>query len=388
MAVKLNSKGKSHAGSMIDAGKVDKTSSWSFSSEDGNKILGDPPDWNEYSKWHLGIDPEANQETKAAYHYPFGKSGKIYRSGLIAIRQRAAQQGATDIYDAAGVLIDKIDGNKAMSWYEIKNKTDSSEVWIYDEIGYWGISAKDFILELNAIKNKQIDMHINSPGGEVFDGAAIYNAIRNHPAAVTTYIDGLAASIASVIALAGDRVIMAENALYMMHNPFGLVIGNANDMRSMADVLDKIGDTMIGSYVAKSGKTRDQIKNLLDAETWMNADEAMEAGFVDEISGKMDMAACIKYTPIMMKLGFKNIPESISGKRQLPTARDLERILRDAGCSAKEAKTILAEGYKDGLRDEDLSVTDPLPANQRDADAPEKKDETAEWIAKGRSAFL
>jgi ATP-dependent Clp endopeptidase proteolytic subunit ClpP len=381
MAVKLNGKGKSHAGSLIDAGKVDKTSSWSFSSEDDNKILGDPPDWAAYSQWHLGIDPEADQETKAAYHYPFGKNGKVYRSGLIAIRQRAAQQGATDIYDAAGVLIDKIDGNKAMSWYEIKNHADASEIWIYDEIGYWGIGAKDFILELNAIKSKQISMHINSPGGEVFDGNAIYNAIKNHPASVTTYIDGIAASIASVIALAGDKVIMAENAIYMMHNPFGLVIGNADEMRKMADVLDKICDSMLGAYVSKSGKTQDEIRSLLDAETWMNADEAKEAGFVDEISGKMDMAACVKYSPIMMKLGFKNIPEIIAGK-QMPTARDLERILRDGGCSEQMAKSILAEGFKGDQRDV-ASFTD-----QRDVAEPKppKKDRVSDLLTRAEIA--
>ena len=104
-----------------------------------------------------------------------------------------------------------------MKCYEIKAKADVSEIWLYEEVGFWGVGAKDFMAELNAIKSPKIDMHINSPGGEVFDGIAIYNGIKNHAATVTTYIDGIAASIASVIALAGDTVTMAENAMFMMH---------------------------------------------------------------------------------------------------------------------------------------------------------------------------
>ena len=112
MAVKLNSKGKSQANALVASGKVNTADSWSFSADDGNKILGDPPDWKEYAKWFLGIDEGGDPEIKGTYHYPFGKNGQVYRSGLIAIRQRAAQQGETEIYDTAGKLIDKIDGNK------------------------------------------------------------------------------------------------------------------------------------------------------------------------------------------------------------------------------------------------------------------------------------
>lgn len=256
-----------------------------------------------------------------------------------------------------------------MKWYEIKAKSDVSEIWLYDEIGMWGIGAKEFIAELNAIKSPKIDMHINSPGGEVFDGAAIYNAVKRHPATVTSYIDGIAASIASVIALAGEKVIMAENALYMMHNPSGMCMGCSDDMRKMADILDKICDTMTGAYMAKSGKEEKEIKKMLDAETWMNADEAKEAGMVDEVGDKMDMAACAKFIPAMAKLGFKHVPQSINGKKEVPSQRDLERILRDGGCSAKVAKTILAKGYSDGLRDEGAE-DDPPPvaASPRDVE--------------------
>jgi len=264
-----------------------------------------------------------------------------------------------------------------MKWYEIRAKQETSEIWLYDEIGLWGIGAKEFIAELNAVKSPKIDMHINSPGGEVFDGAAIYNAIKRHPASVTTYIDGIAASIASVIALAGDRVNMASNAIYMMHNPSGLVLGTSEDMRKMADVLDKIRDTMVGAYVSKSGKTEEEIIGILNLETWMDAEEAKAAGFVDEIGDEMDLAACAKFVPAMAKMGFKHIPKSLNGSKELPSERDLERVLRDAGCSREQAKSILAKGYTADLRDADPPVVIP-PAKvvPRDADppAPARKD--------------
>jgi HK97 family phage prohead protease len=124
MAVTLNPAGKSKANSLINSGNVDKVLAWSFSSEDGNKILGDPPDWSVYSKWFLGLDAGAGKETKEYYKYPFGKNGKVYRSALTAIRQRAGQQGADDIFNAAGTLIDKIDASNKksdQSLIEIRN---------------------------------------------------------------------------------------------------------------------------------------------------------------------------------------------------------------------------------------------------------------------------
>ena len=270
-----------------------------------------------------------------------------------------------------------------MSWYKIENKADKAEIWIYEEIGedFWsgaGVTAKNFQKELSAITAKQIDLHINSPGGAVFDGVAIYNLIKHHPANVTTYIDGLAASIASVIALAGDQVVMAENALYMLHNPSGIVMGTAADMRSLADVLDKIRGTMSGVYAAKSGRPDDEISALLDAETWMTAAEAKEFGFVDEIADEMDLAACAKFVPVMAKAGFKHIPKAISASKSSPTAKEAEKSLRDVGFSHKQAKAILAEGFKGYQRDVDppAAPRDVVPA------APAKTDPTAELIKK------
>jgi ATP-dependent protease ClpP protease subunit len=274
-------------------------------------------------------------------------------------------------------------GDLKMQWYEIKSKIDISEIWLYDEIGIWGVGAKEFIAELNAIKSPKIDMHINSPGGEVFDGAAIYNAVKRHPASVTSYIDGIAASISSVIALAGEKVIMAGNALYMMHNPSGLVIGTSEDMRKLADVLDKIRDTMIGAYIGKSKKTEEEVIALLNAETWLDAEEAKAAGFVDEIGDEMDMAACAKFIPAMAKAGFKHIPKQITAMKEIPEQKDLEHALRDVGCSVKFRKTLLAKGYTAALRDvgqveEPQKATEPL----RDVEKPKpaRKDRVSDLL--------
>ena len=266
-------------------------------------------------------------------------------------------------------------------WFEIINKADRAEIWIYEQIGedFWtggGVTAQSFQKELAGIKASQIDLHINSPGGEVFDGITIYNLIKQHPANVTTYIDGLAASIASVIALAGDKVVMAENALFVIHNPWGFAMGDATEMRRTADLLDKIGGSLITAYTAKSGQEAHDITAWMDAETWMTAKEAQEWGFIDEISEQMDMAACAKFIPAMQKAKFKNIPDDLSGEKQGLTAKDAEKALRDAGYSRKQAKEILAKGYSGDLRDADDS--EPAPV-LRDAE-PKKKDRVADLL--------
>jgi ATP-dependent Clp endopeptidase proteolytic subunit ClpP len=270
-----------------------------------------------------------------------------------------------------------------MSWYKIENKVDRAEIWIYEAIGedFWsggGVTAKKFQEEISAIKAKQIDVHINSPGGSVFDGVTIYNLLKQHEAKITSYIDGLAASIASVIALAGDQIIMAENALFMIHNPSGFVMGTSTDMRKMADVLDKIRSTMSGVYSGKSGKPEDEINGLMDNETWMTASEAKEAGFIDDIAEEMDMAACAKFIPVMAKAGFKRIPNEIRASIEVPTAKDAEKSLRDAGFSRKQAKAILAEGFKGCQRDVDppAALRDVAPAEHA------KKDRIADLLVR------
>ena len=142
------------------------------------------------------------------------------------------------------------------SWYTIRARASGAEVLIYDEIGAYGVSAKGFLAELGALPDGvPIDLRLNSPGGSVFDAVAIYNALQRHDGTITAWIDGVAASAASYVAMAGDEIVMPENAFLMIHDPSGLVMGTAEDMRAMAEALDKVKGSLVSGYAAKSGRT-------------------------------------------------------------------------------------------------------------------------------------
>lgn len=176
------------------------------------------------------------------------------------------------------------------TWFDIKAKADSAaDVYLYDEIGGWGINAKDFINEVRATGAKKINLRINSPGGSVFDGLAIYNFLKGQD--VTVQVDGLAASIASIIAMAGKEVRIAGNGFLMIHNPWGGAMGDSEEMRQTADLLDKIRDSLVGTYAAKTGKDSETIKRWMDDETWFSAEEAKANGFVDTITDEIAFSA-------------------------------------------------------------------------------------------------
>lgn len=169
---------------------------------------------------------------------------------------------------------------------EVKALADgSSEILLYDEIGYWGVTAKDFAGVLSGITSPSINVRINSPGGDVMDGLAIYNSLKAHPASINTVVDGLAASAASFIMLAGDTVTMAENSLVMIHKAWAMGIGNADDMTALAGVLGKIDGQIAGMYSAKNGKSAEDNLAAMSAETWMTSAEAKDFGLVDSIVG-------------------------------------------------------------------------------------------------------
>lgn len=195
-------------------------------------------------------------------------------------------------------------------WYEIKASVadDTAEIYIYDEIGLWGVEAKQFIDDLNQITASKIDLRLNTPGGSVFDGNAMYNALKRHSATITTYIDGLAASMGSIIALSGETVHMADNAMYMIHNPWTIAWGDANDLRNSANLLDKLKVSMVRIYSEKTGLSEDDVIKLMDEETWFTADEARESGFVDDIQEGLKAAACFDREKFK---AFKNTPTSL-----------------------------------------------------------------------------
>jgi ATP-dependent Clp protease protease subunit len=219
-------------------------------------------------------------------------------------------------------------------------RAKAGELFLYDEIGFFGIQAEAFIRELQAFGSEDVTLRINSPGGSVFEGRAIATAIQQYPGKVTAYVDGLAASMASVIAVMSDEVVMADGAFMMIHDPWSIVLGSAADMRKEADLLDKVGDSLVGTYAQRSGQDADAIRELMRAETWFDADEAIEAGLADaKTEGK---AAAARFDLSV----FGNVPEQLKARQERPAPKELERLLRDAGFSRAEAKAFVAEGRK------------------------------------------
>lgn len=176
--------------------------------------------------------------------------------------------------------------NSRGDWYRIRNAVGGgpAEVLIYDEIGWFGVSADDFVRDLQRLDVGEMTVRLNSPGGGVFDGIAIHNALRQHRAQVTVHVDSLAASIASVIAMAGDRLIMQPHSQLMIHDASGLCIGNGTEMRALADLLDKQSDNIAAVYAERAGGTVAEWRERMRDETWYLAEEAVEAGLADEVA--------------------------------------------------------------------------------------------------------
>ncbi len=232
--------------------------------------------------------------------------------------------------------------------YEVQNKSSGpTEVYLYDEIGFFGVDAQTFAQDLKSIKGDVL-VRINSPGGSVFDGMAIAQAIRERQDRTDTVVDGLAASAASYIALAGNEVRMAEGAFLMIHEPWSLVIGGAEDMRKEADLLDKVNGQIAGFYAKKTGKDLDEIKQLMADETWLTGPEALESGFVDKVDGEQPTENHFDLSV------FNNVPDQLlkPDGGETPRPKDAEKGLRDAGFSRQEAKAILSGGLP-ALREED-----------------------------------
>lgn len=208
-----------------------------------------------------------------------------------------------------------------MSWqFALRGEgTDTLELDIYGQVGesfwYGGVSAQYVrqVLKQNS-SAKNIKVRINSPGGDVIDGFAIYNLLKEHSAKVSVSIDALAASMASVIALAGDTISIAANAFYMIHNPWGVGMGESTDLRSLADLLDKMRDNIADVYVARSGLKRDEVLSMMDAETWLTGEEAKAKGFVDSVvENKPGKQATTKRAAMAFAMAdsFANVPAEL-----------------------------------------------------------------------------
>lgn len=194
--------------------------------------------------------------------------------------------------------------------FEVKAQGESADVMIYDQIGSGffeeGVTAKSFAAELKAAgKVKTLNVHINSLGGSVVDGLAIYNSLAKHKARKTVHIDGIAASIASVIAMAGDEIRLAENGFVMIHDPSSIAVGSAEEMRKQADILDKVKASIVGTYAKRTGQSEETLSAMMSEETWLSATEAKELGFADVIGDSVKIAALATID------NFTNVPDEV-----------------------------------------------------------------------------
>ncbi len=228
-------------------------------------------------------------------------------------------------------------------WFAFKNEAGQTpELFIYDDIDdWWGVSAQSIVDQIRDTEASDINVRINCRGGMVFEGIAIYNALRLHKASIHISIEGLAASIASVIAMAGDTVTIAENAMMMIHNPYGWAQGDAEAMRKTAEVMDKIADSIAVSYTARTGKTIDDMKALMEAETWFTAKEALDIGLVDQIDEPIKAAACFdlsRFTNAPAGFGKQPEPEN----KQVPEKPEPEQKEPEASTDEKPEVDALA----------------------------------------------
>lgn len=220
----------------------------------------------------------------------------------------------------------KDNAEKPRSW-SIKSAEGEATLYIYDVIGgmFGGVDAEEVARDLAATEASTIHVRINSPGGDVFDAVAISTALRQHPANVVAHIDGLAASAATTISTAADRVEISDGGMYMIHNAWTLAIGNRHDLLDTAGLLEKVDGNIQRAYAERTGASTEQIGEWMDAETWFTADEAVEAGFADEVvSGESARAKAWNLAAYANAPEIKDEPES---KEPMPDRATLERRL-------------------------------------------------------------
>jgi ATP-dependent protease ClpP protease subunit len=238
--------------------------------------------------------------------------------------------------------------------FDARSLGGATEILIYDEIGPFGVTAKAVRAALAEAPGDLV-VRINSPGGDVFDGIAIANDLRAHPGNVRVEITGLAASAASIIAMAGDEIAMAENSFLMIHNASGLVVGTRHDMRALADVLQKIDAELARAYASRTGISTREVARMMDAETWIAATEAKDRGFADEIIAPAKVSAGWDLSM------YGNVPAALAHQHAggqptepaIRTRRELERLLRTSGGMSRAAAERIADQGWSAMPDTD-----------------------------------
>ncbi len=205
----------------------------------------------------------------------------------------------------------------------VNELSDTLDILLHEEIGFWGTQSKEFTELLNNNKDRIVNIDINSPGGSVFDGFAIYNALKDRKAPVNIKISGVAASIASVIAMAGDsKPEMPENTLMMIHKPMVFAGGNVDDLKEQIDVLDKMQNSIIKAYKRHSSESDKSINKMVNKTTWMSSAEAENLGFASEIKEEIEISNMYDFSAY----NYAEIPEEISN-RYKSKEKEVEKTL-------------------------------------------------------------
>lgn len=269
----------------------------------------------------------------------------------LSYRTQANAQAIASIYNKP---LDKPE------WFKVIAATNGEEaqILLFDYVGWPYNDPRDFIHALADMGD--VTVRINSPGGDVFDGAAIYNALTSHKGTVTTRIEGMAASMASVIAMAGKKVQAYDNTLLMIHNSLTVAIGNQYELRDVADLLEKVDTTITDAYQKKTKMSKRDIADMMKATTWMTAKEAKDKGFIDMIVDGKSVKADFNLSI------FANLPDEFRLEDNIePDKRTIEKALRDVGFSQNKAKAFIARG----LKVESEPVAEPVIVPPQDNDA-------------------
>lgn len=242
-----------------------------------------------------------------------------------------------------GVFRERFFARSVGTSFDVKAASTGTVIDLYDEIGWYGVNAKDFRKALKE-SSGDITLRVNSGGGSVFDGLAIYNDLIAYDGKVRVEVTGLAASIASIIAMAGDEIVLAPNAMMMIHEAWSVAIGNRHDFTDAAELLAKIDDAMARTYAARTKSGIKQIKQWMQDETWMTAKEAVEYGFATSVAeGAIDAGTKAKFDLSV----FAQAPESLrwsDADNGVETEEDIEKlIMRDAGKSRSQARALIRD---------------------------------------------
>lgn len=278
--------------------------------------------------------------------------------------------------------------------HDTQNKQSEATVYVYGDIGGWfGVDSEEFVKDLNKITADVIHLRVDSQGGDVFAARAMKTAIMQHKAKVIAHIDGLAASAASFLVMGADEIEIVDGGFFMIHNATSIldILGYFNikdlqgiidDVSKEIDLHTKINESIANDYAKKSGRSKDEFLSLMAEETWWTANEALDNKMVDRVydgkpvDGSYDLSV------------FDKAPEALKLRNQKESKRAIEKALRDAGLSNKQAKAILAEGLKEDQRDADPPKTDPPTPIQRDVEPVKVTNDRTAYLMQCGEKFL